>query len=211
MPRLNIFVACPYALFPLDDYKRVFQSVAKAYDVGFKFADEQITSEHVLTKITNYIRDHSFSLFDITGWNPNVALELGIAVGLGRKYFILLNTKIEPHKDAPSDIKGIDRLQYGSNVELEARLKILIRQELPDARNKSDSVFNGVKSRILEALKVEPGLGLTKLSTAIAEDKTLVQSVARAMLLTNELKTSGAKKGPSISLPTPTLRNYRDK
>src|ERR1700733_12743038 len=130
MTRLSIFVACPYLLFPLDDYKKVFQSVAKAYDIGFKFADEQITSQHVLTKVTNYIRDHNFSLFDITGWNPNVALELGIAVGLGRRYFILLNTKLD--KDAPSDIKGIDRIQYASNVELEAKLKLLIKQELPD-------------------------------------------------------------------------------
>jgi hypothetical protein len=36
--------------------------VAKSYDVAFKFADEQITNQHILTKITNYIRDHDFSL-----------------------------------------------------------------------------------------------------------------------------------------------------
>ena len=37
---------------PLDDYKKIFQSVAKFYDVSFKFADEQITNQHVLEKIT---------------------------------------------------------------------------------------------------------------------------------------------------------------
>jgi hypothetical protein len=211
MPRLNIFVACPYMLFPLDDYKKVFHSVARAYDIEFKFADEQITNPHVLAEITNYIRDHSFSLFDITGWNPNVALELGIAVGLGKKYFILLNTKIEPHKDAPSDIKGLDRIQYLSNVELEAKLKLLIKQELPETRNKSDSAFDGLKSRIVEALESEQGLGLTKFSTAIGEDKTLVQSVARAMLATNELKTVGAKKGTVYFTADADLRKYRNK
>jgi hypothetical protein len=74
MARLNVFVACPYTLFPMDDYKRMFASVARSYDVAFKFADEQIISQHILQKILNYIRDHDISLFDITGWNPNVAL-----------------------------------------------------------------------------------------------------------------------------------------
>jgi hypothetical protein len=195
----------------LDDYKKVFLSVAKAYGIEFKFADEQITNQHVLAKITNHIRSSNCSLFDITGWNPNVALELGIAVGLGSKYFILLNTKIEPHKDPPSDIKGIDRIQYISNVELEAKLKLLIKQELPEARNRSDSAFDGIKSKIVDALLDEQGLGLTKLSDAIGEDKTLVQSVARAMLATNELKTSGAKKGTVYFTADADLRKYRYK
>jgi|SRR5208283_2134583 len=111
MAKLNIFVACAYSLFPLDGYKRTFQSVSRGYDVTFKFADEQITKQHVLSKVTIFIRDSDFALFDITRWNTNVALELGIAVGLGSKYLILLNTKIE-QKETTYDIKGIDRIQY---------------------------------------------------------------------------------------------------
>jgi hypothetical protein len=67
MAQLKVFVACPYTIFPLDDYKKVFQAVGRSYDISFKFADEQITSQFILDKITNYIRDHDFSLFDITG------------------------------------------------------------------------------------------------------------------------------------------------
>ena len=37
MAVLNVFVACPYMLFPLDDYKKTFETVAKAYPVAFKF------------------------------------------------------------------------------------------------------------------------------------------------------------------------------
>jgi hypothetical protein len=76
MARLNVFVACPYLLFPIDDYKKSFESVSKSYSVSFKFADEQIANQHVLAKVTNYIRDHDISTFDITDWNPNVALDL---------------------------------------------------------------------------------------------------------------------------------------
>ncbi len=209
MPKLNVFVACPYTLFPLDDYKRVFKRISSSYNVTFKFADEQITSQHVLEKVTSYIRSHDFSLFDITGWNPNVALELGIAVGLGRKYFILFNTKVDPNKDAPSDIKGIERIQYESNVVLEAKLKFLMRQESQTVGSKSDSAFEGLKSRIADALETEPGLGLTRLSAAVGEDKSLVQSVARAMAQVGDLKTQGVKKGTKYFTPDTDLRRHR--
>ena len=55
MARLNVFVACPYLLFPLDNYKKVFYAVARNYDVSFKFADEQIANQYVLDKVQNYI------------------------------------------------------------------------------------------------------------------------------------------------------------
>lgn len=208
MTKLNVFVACPYGLFPLDDYKQVFKKVSDSYNVVFKFADEQITNQFVLEKISGYIRSHDFSLFDITGWNPNVSLELGIAVGLSKKYFILLNTKLDPNKDAPSDIKGIERIQYESNAILEAKLKVLMRQESQPART-NDSAFEGLKSRIVDALSTDPGLGLTKLSIAVGEDKSLIQSVVRAMVQSGDLKTKGERKGTRYFTPDVDLRSYR--
>ena len=211
MAQLNVFVACPYMLFPLDDYKATFASVSKAYNVEFRFADEQITNQHVLSKITNYIRDAEISLFDITGWNPNVALELGIAVGLGRRYFILLNHKLDQNKDVPSDIKGIDRIQYSSNSELEAKLILLIKQELPKSSSRSDSAFETLKLRINEVLASEPGLNLAKLADAALEDKTLIQSTVRTMVASGELKTRGQKKGMTYYTSNTDMRTVLKK
>lgn len=195
MAQLTVFVACPYSLFPLDDYKAAFSAVRKSYDVEFRFADEQITNQHVLSKIANYIREADISLFDVTGWNPNVALELGIAVGLSKRYFILLNNKIDQNKEVPSDIRGIDRIQYASNSELEAKLIILIKQELPTSSSQSDSAFYKLKSKISDALTSNPGLNLSKLAEATEEDKALIQSTVRAMVAIGEIKTRGMKRG----------------
>ncbi len=195
MAKLSVFVACHHALFPMDDYKRTFASVARSYDVTFKFADEQITSQHILLKILNYIRDHDISLFDITGWNPNVALELGIAVGLAKRYFILFNTKFDQSKEVPSDIRGIDRIQYSSNLDLETRLILLIKQELPHQPGRSDSAFDSIKTKIVETLRTSPGLNLSKLAEAVGQDKTLVQSTVRVLAQAGELRTEGQKKG----------------
>lgn len=207
--KLQVFVACPYMLFPLDDYKKVFGSIAKSFSVDFRFADEQITNQHVLTKIVNHIRDADISLFDITGWNPNVALELGIAVGLGRRYFILLNQKFDQSKEVPSDIKGIDRIQYSSNSELEARLTILIKQEMPLVTSQSDSAFDNLKKRIIDALTANPGMSLTRIAEAVQEDKKLLQPIIRAMVVGDELKTKGQKKGMVYFIYATDLRTVR--
>ncbi len=211
MAQLTVFVACPYMLFPLDDYKAVFAAVRKAYDVEFRFADEQITNKHVLLKITNYIRDADISLFDITGWNPNVALELGIAVGLGRRHFILLNHKLDQNKEVPSDIKSIDRIQYSSNAELETKLIILIKQELPQLSSRSDSTFETLKVRITEALASAPDLNLVRLADAVSEDRTLIQSTVKTMVASGELKTRGQTRGMTYYTAETDLRTVPKK
>jgi hypothetical protein len=57
-----------------------------------------------------------FSIFDLSDWNSNVALELGLAQSLKKKpskpYYIILNTRRSVN--VPSDIQGIQRLEYTS-------------------------------------------------------------------------------------------------
>lgn len=195
MAKLKIFVACPYMLFPLDDYKAVFTKISRSYDVEFSFANEQITNKHVLAKIEGYIEGANFSLFDITGWNPNVTLELGIAIGRRKKYFLLLNQKIEAHKDVPSDIKGIDRIEYTSNTELHSKLIILINQEMPTQSVSTRISFKSLQAKITRTLKNNPGLTIAKLSEAVSGDRNLLQSMIRTMVTNGDLKTRGQRKG----------------
>src|SRR5271165_4742312 len=208
MVKLSVFVACPYTLFPLPDYKKAFEAVAKAYPVTFTFADERITNQQILAKISNYIREHDISLFDITGWNPNVALELGIAVGMNRKYFILLNTYID-NREAPSDIRGIERIHYASNQELEAKVSILLSQELPNKQDRSESAFDSIKDNIARVLADNKGIGIGRIAELTQQDKAIVQSVVRAMVQSGGLKTTGAKKGTVYYPPDTDLRTVR--
>lgn len=203
MAKLNVFVACPYTLFPLDDYKAVYGALEKSYPVKFRFADEQITSQHILDKIEGYIRESNFSLFDVTGWNANVALELGIAVGAKAPYFILFNDKYS-NSDVPSDVRGKDRIQYTSNQLLEAKLSILLQQQLPKEAEQSDTAFGRIADAIKRALVDKPGQTVVELAAAVGEEKALVQSVARALAASNDLTTVGQTKGTRY-LIAPTL------
>ncbi len=71
-------------------------------------------------------------MFDISTWNPNVALEIGLAEGLGVDYYILLNRKLK--KNVPADIQGLQRIEYDSVNSLDTDglipqiVKYLVRQ-----------------------------------------------------------------------------------
>jgi len=127
----QVFVAYSYRLHNRDGYRDVFKRVGDRRSVKFTFADERITNEYILHKITTLIEDSWFSIFDISDWNANVTLELGIAIGSGRPWFIL----IDPSKstggipEAPADLRGLDRLQYSTLDDLEQELDGLILQQ----------------------------------------------------------------------------------
>src|SRR5579875_2359783 len=87
----EVFVAYPYRLYPRDDYRAPFLKIADAFQVTFSFADEQFSAVYLLEKITAMIRAAQFGIYDITGWNANVSLEVGLAIGLNEKAYIAIN------------------------------------------------------------------------------------------------------------------------
>jgi hypothetical protein len=80
-----------------------------------------------LRKIHGMIEAADFGIFDITTWNPNVTLELGIAVGANRDYYIAFNPTVD-QAEPPADLGGIDRIQYTDYAELDEQLDRLMSQ-----------------------------------------------------------------------------------
>lgn len=109
----NVFVGHPFAgRFPTKKFRAIFRSLP--FNVIYGNTDLQ--TKHLLAIMKNNIAKSDFSIFDLSNWIPNVALELGLAEGLkkkpGKNYYILLNTRRSA--DVPSDIRGIQRLEYTS-------------------------------------------------------------------------------------------------
>jgi hypothetical protein len=134
--RPKIFVAYPYA-FHKDEYRRPFEAVESSFGVEFHYADQRITNKHILDKITAMIAESHFSLFDITRWNANVTLELGVAIGRGSDFYLLFNPDDAQNPrpgDVPADLGGLDRIQYRTYEELERLLHQLLSQEFGPVR-----------------------------------------------------------------------------
>ncbi len=93
-----------------------FRQLFKELHLSVVYEDTDLQTKHLQSIMKSNIKKSDFSLFDLSDWNPNVALELGLAEGLKRKagkdYYILLNTRRS--SDVPSDIRGLQRLEYTS-------------------------------------------------------------------------------------------------
>jgi hypothetical protein len=98
----SVFVGHPFAgRFSVKKFRKIFK------DLPFEviYGNTDLQTKHLLTIMKTNVSKSDFSIFDLSDWNPNVALELGLAEGLGRasakKYYIVLNTRRSA--DVPSD------------------------------------------------------------------------------------------------------------
>ena len=111
MPK--VFVGHPFGgKFAVKKFRGLFKELPFAVQYG----NTDIQTKHLLTIMKEQINKFNFSIFDLSDWNSNVALELGLAEGLKKqslkKYYILLNTRRS--KNVPSDIQGLQRIEYTS-------------------------------------------------------------------------------------------------
>jgi hypothetical protein len=202
----TIFVAYPYS-FSEADYRGAFQEVTEDFEVKFVFADERITSVHILEKITGMLREAEFSLFDITTWNPNVALELGIAVGAELDYYILFNPTTG-EQDVPADLGGIDRIQYRDYAELKAGLRKLMTQQFgspePEPTETAGKEIvegvNALRQKIPEVVGSEPGLQIGGIASAVGVEVDMAQVLVKP-LVGQQLVTRGVKRGTRYYVP----------
>jgi hypothetical protein len=152
---------------------------------------------HILQKIISYIRGSDFSLFDISSWNPNVTLELGIALATSPDWYICFNPDKTDIKEVPSDIRGLDRIQYTSFSELEDRLSVLLDQWYPRSAHRSvDDYFESAKHQVLDLLHKQPGPRVNEIADILNMNKRMAQVVVSQLAgkqLRMEGKTRGAK------------------
>jgi len=125
----SVFVGCPYGgKFPFS----AFRASLDRLPFRWYYADTHLSTKHLLGILTSYIKAVDYCIFDISLWNPNVALELGLAEGLGVEYYILLNRKLS--KGVPADIQGLQRIEYEDPKGLSTRsllpgiIKYLVKQ-----------------------------------------------------------------------------------
>jgi hypothetical protein len=196
----QIFVAYAYNLYPKDDYRRLYQQLAKAFQVHFVFADEKITNLHILQKIADYIRGSRFGIYDISGWNANVTLELGLAFGLNERAYIAIDPAKTPVQEVPADLRGIDRIQYSSYAELEGKVEALLAQEVPVPRtHEAENQLQQLRRQTMDLVRQSEGLKIGDIAHALGVSIDLAKVVVKP-LLGADLRLEGVKKGAKYFL-----------
>lgn len=204
----QIFVAYSYRLYPKDDYRKCFKELQKKYGVTFIFADEKITNMHIMKKIESYIRGSDFSIFDISGWNPNVTLELGFAMAISENWFITLDPSKTTVDEVPSDLRGLDRIQYSSFSELGAKLTALLDQRYSEKQRSSiEDYLAEQRQEIKKLLRKQPGLTITSIAQLLQIEVPVAQLAMKPMA--DQLETKGRRKGMQYFLKGASTRGAR--
>lgn len=101
------------------------------------------SSDYLLEHITELIRDSAACVFDATGANPNVSLEVGIAHTIPVDFILLLKTrkprtgtkKSQPRereiRSIISDLQGKNRIEYKTYDALKSQLEQRYLSRLP--------------------------------------------------------------------------------
>jgi predicted nucleotide-binding protein len=191
----QVFVAYSYKLYPKADYRRVFNDLKAAFQVEFVFADEKITNLHILQKIVNYIRESRFGLYDISGWNPNVTLELGLAYGLAEKAYIAIDPSKTNVDEVPADLRGLDRIQYASYADLSAGVEKLLLQEFPLAPTHDvENQLRQLRAQAVSATADSEGLKIPDIAQLLGVSVDMAKVIVRP-LVGDKLRIEGIKRG----------------
>lgn len=174
---LSVFVACPYVPPPLEGYRDVFRHLEQEMPtVKFVFADEHIDSDVILQRIDELISVADLTICDITGWNSNVALELGLALGKKRKVQIIFRERKKPlfsfgsqkHDEVPVDIRGHGRINYTDKASLREMLKKRLEQEFKTVGPELAARAYAIQCASVHALVMrEPGLKIFEIASRL--------------------------------------------
>src|SRR5947209_8635601 len=92
-------------------YRDLIAPVLEAEGLGVSRADDPLHQRNILKGIIAGIDSAHLIVADITGLNPNVMYELGVAHALGRPV-VMLTQNVE---DAPFDLRGYTLTPYSAS------------------------------------------------------------------------------------------------
>lgn len=142
-PVNSCFVIMPFSSMYETEYQRVIQPVIEEFGVTCVRGDEIYEKQRIMDDIWNSIKNCRFAVAELTGKNPNVMYEIGLAHALGKPVVILTRNEA----DVPFDLKHLRYLFYDTNDpfwgdNLKLGLKSLISKILdaPDISSYLDGI-----------------------------------------------------------------------
>jgi hypothetical protein len=155
MPKNHqVFIGCPFLKAVRKNYDQLKTDLEAETPLHIVLADTTaITStDYLLEHITTLIRESAACIFDATGGNPNVSLEVGVAHALPAEFLLALYTrKPRSQRDAQatleregevrpiiSDLQGRNRIEYKTYKSLKRQAMSRYLDRLPYGRRWKD-------------------------------------------------------------------------
>ncbi|MFZ7121620.1 MAG: hypothetical protein ACOWWH_11815 [Eubacteriaceae bacterium] len=153
---MRIFVIMPFA----DNYTYIYKDLIKetCENAGFDVyrADDLYSTRQILDDIVNEINNSDLVIADLTGNNPNVLYELGIAHGLNKPVQIITQSV----DDLPFDLSSYRVFKYSMIIDQYSKDKLRFFQLIEEIQNSTDLLFGNPISDFLH--KETPKLHIKK-------------------------------------------------
>src|SRR3954454_7296309 len=118
-----VFMGYPFSPpLPADDYRGAVAELQQELPVRFWYFLDEITTAEMMRKIWRAILRADLAIFDISGGNPNVAFELGLAVADNKKCMTILKSG-EANPLGSADLGYAERAEYSSAATLKDTLR----------------------------------------------------------------------------------------
>lgn len=108
------------------NFRKAIREAFKGTGLKPFYADDEISQTNILEKVEREIFRTRFGIYDITDINANVCIELGIAIRMRKRRYIIA----KKGSKIPSDLEGLDRIEYKNYKGLveELREKVVIEE-----------------------------------------------------------------------------------
>jgi hypothetical protein len=129
----NVFVIMPFSkkIVPQNVYSSAIRISVQDNGLNCIRVDEDLKSTSIINKVFSYILRSKLVIADLTGYNPNVFYELGLAHALNKDVIQLIQQDVSK---IPFDLSGITTIKYDKkNINaLKDKLNICIAKYLRD-------------------------------------------------------------------------------
>jgi len=145
----SCFVVMPFDPLYQSEYEKIINPALVDLGITCIRGDEIYTKQRIMDDIWISIRSCRFVIAELTGRNPNVLYEVGLAHAIGKPVIILTRNS----EDVPFDLKDLRYLYYDTNnpfwgENLKVALKELIAKVIENANIETylDGISKSIKT-----------------------------------------------------------------
>jgi hypothetical protein len=121
-----VFFGYPYTpAIAREDYRQVLRDLEEELGIRLWYFLDEITTAELMRKVWRAILRCDLAIFDVSGGNPNVAFELGLAAASNRACMTLLKQG-EANPLGTADLSYAERSEYSSVATLKEKLRTIL-------------------------------------------------------------------------------------
>jgi hypothetical protein len=215
-----VFVGCNYEWLPFTGYRDAFREVEGSEPrVHFQFADVRITNNVIMQKVKEDISRCDAGLYDITFRNPNVMMELGIAIGAGKPWNILYNPSEDNARqkkswfdrkniELPANLRGYEYLEYADKSSLKQRLAAWATQTLEQVSKQTAKRWASASEQLVALLMEHPGLKISEIASRLGEHPAMAKLTVLELKKKSLIRTDGRGAGTRYFVSTRGLKRF---